>query len=66
MSRFNHGRLLCSLLEQKKMKKAELARELGVSRQLVNYWVNSKTITFDNVDKISKVLKVNPEVFIHV
>lgn len=66
MSRFNHGTLLCSLLEQKGITKAGLARELGVSRQLVNYWANSKTIRFDNVHAICKALKVNPEVFVHV
>lgn len=36
-------------------KETDLARELGVSRQAVNYWMRGGRVRPDNAEKIEKI-----------
>lgn len=44
-------------LKDNKIQKTRLARKLGMSKQLMQYYVGSQRISFLMVDKIAEILK---------
>lgn len=62
--RMNPVELLTSLMEENKISKSELARQLDVSRQLITEIVNYKrNISKRMVMKLSKRFRMRPEAF---
>lgn len=47
-------------LKDNKIQKTRLARKLGMSKQLMQYYVGSQRISFLMVDKIAEILKTEP------
>jgi len=47
--------------EKKSMTKAELARQVEVSRASVSMWEDGKNISVSNIHKIANALEVTPE-----
>jgi transcriptional regulator with XRE-family HTH domain len=48
-------------LKDNKIQKTRLARRLGMSKQLMQYYVNSQKISYVMVNKIAEILKTNSE-----
>jgi|LakMenEpi03Aug12_release.lakeMendotaPanAssembly.Ray.scaffolds.fasta_scaffold3324979_1 hypothetical protein len=48
-------------LKDNKLQKSRLARKIGMSKQLLQYHVNTERVSFIMINKIAQLLKTNRE-----
>lgn len=60
----NLGRSLYIALIDARMTQEALAKELGVSRQVVNNWCRSGRVGLNNLEKISKIFDLKVSEFV--
>jgi len=60
----NTGKALTQLQEDRGMTSAQLARDLGVSRQAVHKWRSGDSMKFKTVIRICEALDVNVQEFV--
>ena len=61
----NHGKILNQVITEKGMSKAEFARTIGISRQLLNLWIKKNALSLNNLQLLNNKADIDPMRFLN-
>ena len=61
----NHGKILSNIISESGMSQSEFARQLGISRQLLNQWLSKDMLNLRNLQLMNEKLKIPPRAFLN-
>jgi len=61
----NHGKILSNIIAESGMSQSEFARQLGISRQLLNQWLSKDMLNLRNLQLMNEKLKIPPRAFLN-
>ena len=54
------AKMLCQIMKKRHLTQTELAKQIGVTRPSIGYWLKGSVPTGDNLEKLCKFLNVEP------